>query len=85
MVKHDPQAWDAMYEAAGVAKAKHISVGHCTNEECACGNVFVQLLDEGQEIFAVAPFSPAVAVELAGQLLEAAETLTERTRRLTAN
>lgn len=57
----------------GFAIAQQVGITTCFTRGCTCENVFIQLFDTNQEIFAVAPISAQAALDLGMQLITIAK------------
>lgn len=57
----------------GFAVAQKVGIGTCFTRDCTCENVFIQLLDNNQEIFAMSPMSAQAALDFGMQLITVAK------------
>ena len=62
--------------------ATQLAVTRCTNPDCACGNVYVELLDHVGKVFAVASFGAEEVDGVVAAMIEARDELRARTDRL---
>jgi hypothetical protein len=54
--------------ARGIEFAKGTSIGVCDSPECGCNAVYIQLLDDRMEIFAIGALPPEAALTYAEDL-----------------
>ena len=57
----------------GFSIAQHVGIGTCFTRNCDCANIFIQLIDHNQEIFALAPMSAQAALDFGLQLVATAK------------
>lgn len=61
----------------GIKVASQFSIASCTDPACGCSGLFIQMIDDQGQVFAIAPFSPGLVDTLIRNLLQAAQTVAD--------